>query len=221
MSDETPGVFVPVPLPDEQVFRYRAADDVLELLYRNPHTEFTVTDLREITGHGGKSVANAIEILGGLGLVRKRRDGRHSLIRIDQGRLRKPNDSLFEIPQVEFRKPVREFLNRVEEDQGDNLVGVVLFGSVARGRADRTSDVDIQVIVRDHLVAARRDLQAIRQDVENERFDGHRYEIQLLVESVESARNHGEELRELFSEGITLYSTSELEDLREVILGGE
>jgi hypothetical protein len=46
MSDELSGVFLQLPLPDEQVFRYKAADDILGLLYRNPHREFTVTELR-------------------------------------------------------------------------------------------------------------------------------------------------------------------------------
>lgn len=58
-----------MPLPEEQIFRYKAADDILELLYRSPHTEFTVTQLREATGHGGKSVDNAIQILLSLDLI--------------------------------------------------------------------------------------------------------------------------------------------------------
>lgn len=221
MSDEKAGVFVALPLPDDQVFRYQAADDVLELLYRNPHREFSITELREITGHGGKSVDEAVGILWNLGLVHRERDGRRTLIRIDQESIRKPDDPILEIPQAEFRDPVREFLRQAERKQGENLVGVVLFGSVARGRADRTSDVDVQVIVREDLVAARRQLQSVRGDLETRTFDGNRYEIQLLVESTESARNFGEKLREIFSEGIVLHETDELDDVREVVFSGE
>jgi len=54
MSDESAGVLITPPLPDTHVFRYQAADDILELLYRHPHREFTVTELRRVTGHGGK-----------------------------------------------------------------------------------------------------------------------------------------------------------------------
>jgi len=221
MSDRESGVFVRLPLPDEQVFRYQAADDVLELLYRNPHREFTITELRETTGHGGKSVDTAVQILGALDLVEKRSEGRRSLLNINQKWIQKPDDPVLEIPQEQFRKPVKTLLERIEKEYDGTLVGIVLFGSVARGNADRTSDIDVQVILDDDLPKARRALHSIRQEIENERFDGNRYEIQLLVESVESASNYGEKLREIFSEGITLYSTDDLDDVREVVFGGE
>jgi predicted nucleotidyltransferase len=220
MSDEESGVFLSLPLPNQQVFRYQAADDILELLYRNPHREFTVTQLRETTGHGGKSVDNAIKILESLELIQQRREGRKSLIRINQARIRKPDDPLLEIPQQGFRKPVREFLEEAKERQGENLVAVILFGSVARGEADRASDIDIQVIVEEDLLESRRDLQDVRQGIEEKKFGGNRYEVQLLVESVESAESYGEKLQEIFSEGIKLYSTEKFEDVREEVFSG-
>jgi len=220
MSDEKHGVFLSLPLPDQQVFRYQAADDILELLYRNPHREFTITQLRETTEHGGKSVDNAIKILESLDLIKQRKEGRQSLIQINQTQIQKPDDPLFEISQEEFRKPVREFLEEAEERQAENLVAVILFGSVARGEADRASDIDIQVIVNEDLLEARRDLQDVRQEIEKKKFDGNRYEIQLLVESVESAESYGEKLQEIFSEGIKLYSTPKFEEVKEVVFNG-
>lgn len=221
MSDEGGGVFVTLPLPDQRVFRYQAADDILELLYRHPHLEFTITELRRTTGHGGKSVDTAIQILDSLGLIEKRKDGRRSLITINQARIRKPEDPLLEVPQAEFRDPVDEFVEEATKKQAKNVVGIVLFGSVARGEADRTSDIDIQVIVEDDLVEARRELHDVRQDIQHRKFDGNRYNLQLLVESVDSARRYGEKLQEIFSEGIVLYSTTRFEDVREVIFHGE
>lgn len=221
MSDEIPGVFLSLPLPEGQIFRYRAADDILELLYRNPHREFTVSELRNTTGHGGKSVDNAIQILGSLDLIRKEKEGRRTLIHINQERARKPDDPLFEIVQSEFREPVREFLERAIESQGDNLVGVILFGSVARGEADRASDIDLLIVVRDDLVEARRELHEIRQEIENEQFGDDRYELQVLVESTKSARNYGGKLRDVLSEGIVLHSTDELTDVKEAVFDGK
>lgn len=214
MSDENGcanGVFMPMPLPDDQIFRYRAADDVFGLLYRQPFRAFTVTQLRQTTGHGGKSVDNALTILDSLGLVKRTKDGRNSLVEIDRSRIRKPDDPVLEIPQAQFREPVRDFLDEATESQGSNLVGIVLFGSVARGEADRTSDIDVQVIVEADPVESRRTLHEVRQTVEGRRFDGERYEIQLLVESVDSAENYGEKLQEIFTEGIVLYRTDELD----------
>jgi predicted nucleotidyltransferase len=222
MSDEnTGGVFISLPFPGEQVFRYQAADDILDLLYRHPHREFTVTQLRDVTEHGGKSVDNALKILDSLDLVEKRRDGRYTLIQINQERMRKPGDPLLEIPQKTFRKPVKAFLEQAKQREGDNLVAVILFGSVARGEADRASDIDVQVIVEDDLMKARRSLQESRQDIEGTRFDGHRYEIQLLVESMDTAKDYGEKLGEIFSQGITLYSTEKLRDVQEVVFSGK
>jgi predicted nucleotidyltransferase len=216
MSDETSGVFLPLPLPEKQVFRYQAADDILELLYRNPHSKFTITQLRETTGHGGKSVDNAVKILENLNLITKTKQGRSSLIQIQQDRIQKPDDPLLRIPQKEFREPVKTLLEEIKQNE-INTVGIILFGSVARGEADRASDIDIQVIVENNLLESRRTLQDLRQKIENKKFNGNRYEIQLLVESVESAENYGEKLQEIFSEGITLHSTDKLDEIKEAV----
>ena len=221
MSDEKSGVFLKLPLPNQQIFRYQAADDILELLYRNPHREFTITQLRETTDHGGKSVDNAVKILESLDLIQRRKEGRQSLIQINQSKIQKPDDPVLEIPQEEFRKPVRQFLEKAKEQQGENLVAVILFGSVARGEADRASDIDIQTIVEEDLLEARRNLHNIRQTIKEKKIDGNRYEIQLLVESTESAGSYGEKLQEIFSQGITLHSTEKLEDVREVVFNGQ
>jgi len=222
MSDETAGVFLRLPVPtDQRVFRYKAGDDILNLLYRNPHRKFTITELRETTGHGGKSVDNAVKILDSLNLILETTAGRRSLIQIDHERVQKPDDPLLEIPQTEFREPAREFLERARNEQGHNLIGVLLFGSVARGEGDRASDIDIQVIVENNLLNARRELQDVRQEIESRSFEGNRYELQVLVESVDAAENYGEKLQDIFSEGITLHSSDRLEDLREVVFSGK
>lgn len=215
------GLFLPIPLGEQRVFRNQAMDDIVELLYRNPHEEFGVRQLRELTGHGAQTVDTALTLLDQIGVIRTRRDGNKKLTSIDRDRIRKPDDPFLEIPQEEFREPARAFVERAVERQGENLVGITLFGSVARGEADRTSDIDLQVIVDGELTSARRELQKIRQEIEGGRFGGERYELQLLVESVESAERYGEKLSEVFSEGITLYSTEELAALRVVVFGGE
>ncbi|MEF8827187.1 MAG: nucleotidyltransferase domain-containing protein [Halapricum sp.] len=221
MIDQSePGVLVSIPLGEKRVFRNQAMDDVLELLFRNPHTEFGVRQLREVTGHGAQTVDTALEIFIHLDLIRTRRESNKKLISINQQRIQKPDDPILTIPQPQFRPPVRAFLEEVGEDQGSNLVGVLLFGSVARGEADRASDIDVQVIVDSEPVNARRQLQDIRQQIEDQRFDGERYEIQLFVESVDSAKNYGDKLREIFSEGITLYESDELDTVREAVFDG-
>ena len=215
-----PGVLLPIPLGEDKVFRNQATDDILELLCRNPHEEFGVRQLREITRHGAQTVDTALTLLEQLDLIETRREGNKKLTSINRDRVQKPDDPTLEIQQEEFRTPVKAFSDRVEKDQEGNLAGILLFGSVARGEADRASDIDIQVIVEDDLLQSRREIQDIRQEIEKSKFGGERYEFQVLVESVETAEQYGEKLQEIFSEAITIYSTDQLEELRQVILNG-
>lgn len=214
------GVFVSVPLPSERIFRYAAMDDILGLLVRNPHQEFRVRQLREITGHGGKTVSNALGLLQELDLVSTTHRGKSKLVRVNRDRLEKPDDPILAIPQEEFRDPIRTYLLELEDRELDTA-GVVLFGSVARGRADRTSDVDVLIVVGDDPTTARREVQAARQAVESRRFDGERYEFQVLVESVESARQYGPKLHEIFAEGIVLFGSDRLETVKREVFDGE
>jgi predicted nucleotidyltransferase len=194
-------------------------DDILELLYRNPHSEFGIRQLREITEHGAKTVDTAIKLFTQLGLIDTRRDGNKKLISINRNRVQKPEDPILEIPQEEFQDPAKAFLNRVDRAEPE-IVGVILFGSVARGEADRASDIDFQVIVLEELTEARRELHDIRQEVEGQEFDGERYELQLLVESTKSAESYEDRLREIFSEGIKLRETDELDLVMEAVFNG-
>jgi predicted nucleotidyltransferase len=214
------GVFVPFPLPDVRLFRNQAIEDVLLLFVRNPHETFTVTELRDVTGAGGDTIATAIEVLEAADIIETRREGRKKLIEANKDRFENPDDPLLSVPQEAFRTPIEAFLDRIE-DVETTIVGVVLFGSVARGEADRASDIDLQVIVDGDLVGARRELHDVRQDIENERFDGDRYAFQLLVESVESVENYGEKLQEVFSEGIVLEGSERLTELKRGVFSGE
>lgn len=213
------GVFVEFPLPEQRLFRNQAIEDILLLFVRNPHSEFTVTELRHVTEHGGDTVQTAIEVLEAARLIRTRTEGRRKLITANRSRIYNPGDPVLSIPQEEFRDPVNAFLTELE-DVNIDIVGVILFGSVARGDADRASDIDLQVIVDHQLTEARRTLHDIRQRLENQTFDGQRYEFQLMIESIESAESYGDELQEIFSEGIVLEDSEALEEVREAVFHG-
>lgn len=213
------GVYITFPLPDQRLFRNQATEDILLLLLRNPHTEFTVTQIRTITEHGGDTIQTALDVLEAADLIQTRRDGRRKLISANRNRFHNPDDPVISIPQEAFRDPVKAFLDGIEKVDAD-IVGIILFGSVARGEADRASDIDLQIIVDGNLTAARRELHDIRQDIENQTFEEGRFELQLLIESVESAKRYGDDLREIFSEGIKLKQTDELKDVQEAVFGG-
>jgi predicted nucleotidyltransferase len=213
------GILLPIPLGDNRVFRNQSMEDILELLYRNPHSEFGVRQLREITENGAKTVDTAIKLFTQLGLIDTRIDGNQKLISINRNWVQKQDDPILEIPQEEFQDPAKAFLDRADQAEAE-IVGVILFGSVARGEADRASDIDLQVIVSGELTEARRELHDIRQEVEGQEFDGERYELQLLVESTKSAESYEDRLREIFSQGIKLRETDELDLVMEAVFNG-
>lgn len=211
-----------VPLPEEQIFRYEAMDAIIEITAQNPTSEFSNRELQDLTGFGGPSVSKALSLLEELGVVVRRDVGTKTLYQIDERRLREADDPLLEVPQTEFRKPLRSFIERIEEEL-DPLAGIVCFGSVARGEADRMSDLDVFVLVDDddELVSARRTATSVKSDLESRTFDGQRYEFEVFVESDESARRRGTDLRPIFREGITLYASEALREVKDDVFGGD
>ena len=208
------------PFPEERIFRYQAMQDILSVVVDQPYSEFTISELAMVIDGNQGTVSKAVKLLSSVGIVETRTDGRKQYVRINRDRLNKP-DPVFSIPQSEFHRPVRAFLDRLEEEL-DRVVGVILFGSVARGTADRASDIDILVIVERNKTPARRTVQAIVSELQETKFDGDRYTFQALVESVESARRIGERLREQFDHGITLIGSDQLTEIqKEVYADGQ
>jgi predicted nucleotidyltransferase len=215
-------VEIRLPLSDDQIFRYEAMDDILEIAAQNPTEEFTNSELQELTGFGGPSVSKALSLLETLGLIVRRDSGRKTLYRIEETRLREADDPFLEIPQMEFREPLRTFVEQVVSAV-PSVAGVICFGSVARGEADRVSDIDVFVLVKndDELVTARRTVSDVKRDLEAEPIDGQRYEFEVFVESVESARNRGSDLRPILKEGIALHETEVLDRMKRDVFGGD
>lgn len=208
------------PFPEERIFRYQAMQDVLSIVIDQPYSEFTISDLSAAIEGNQATVSKAVKLLSAVGAVNTRREGRKQYVSVNRDRLSKP-DPVLSIPQSEFHRPVRTFLDRLL-DEVDQLVGVVLFGSVARGEADRASDIDLLIVVEEDKTSARRAVQSIVRELQVTKFDGDRYSFQTLVETVESARRIGERLREQFDEGITLVGSEQLAEVRaEVYSNGE
>lgn len=212
IGNEKTTVAVEYPFPEERVFRYQAMQDVLSRLIEEPYEEFTIGQLAEMVDANQATVSKAVKFLKELGTIQSRQEGRKQYVRINRDRLTK-SDPVLSIPQSEFHKPIRAFTDRVEEAL-DELVGILLFGSVARGEADRASDIDLLVIVNEDKTQARRTVQSIVSDLEETKFDGNRYTFETLVESIDSAERIGKRLRQQFDEGLTLVGSDQLSNIR-------
>jgi predicted nucleotidyltransferase len=213
------------PDPDTDVFRIGAADDILRLLADAHDTEFTIPELVDATGVTRSTVWRAVELLDSIGAIQIRETPQRNHIAIDPNRLRK-DDPILAIPQSEFHAPIRAFVARVQAtltdaDDVKDLVGIVIFGSVARAEADRQSDIDCFVVVDGDRTTARRRIADVVADLQSDRFDGDRFAFEPYVESVESARRAGAKLHDIFAEGITVYGSDQLDSLRKEVIVDE
>lgn len=207
------------------VFRVAAADDVLRLLADAHETEFTIPELVDATGVTRSTVWRAVDLLERIGAVRVRETPQRNYVAIDADRLQK-DDPVLAIEQSEFHAPIRAFVERVQAtiadaEDVDELLGVVVFGSVARGEADRRSDIDLFVVVDGNRTTARRRITDVVADLQTERFDGDRFAFEPYVESAESARRAGAKLRDVFTDGVTVYATDRLQSLRKAVVVDE
>jgi predicted nucleotidyltransferase len=115
----------------------------------------------------------------------------------------------------EFHQPVRAAVDELTSEI-ESITGILLFGSVARGDADRRSDIDLWILAteRGHQHTA----NEIAKDLGQRRFGGDRYEFQVLVETPDSAREQRDRLGDRFAEAITLVGSETLSALKTAVL---
>lgn len=182
-------------------------------------------ELAEATDHSRSTVWRAVDLLEEVRVVRTRETAQRTYVAIDPAAV-ETDDPVLAIEQVEYQPPVREFIRRVEagvdeSDELEALLGVLVFGSVARGEADRKSDIDVFVLVDGDRTVARRVASEVAAELGERRFDGDRYTFEPFVESVESSRRAGEKLQETFREGITVYGSETFQQVRKEVLSSE
>ena len=213
------------PAGDTEIFRIGAADEILRVLVDAHEEEFTILELVDVTGVTRSTVWRAVELLDGLDILNVRDTPQRKYISIDSDVLQKA-DPILAIEQSEFHAPVRTFAESVQNtldksDKIDRLIGIIIFGSVARGDADRQSDIDCFVVVEGDRTTARRLITDVVSELRDQRFDGDRFEFEQYVESVESATRAGGKLREIFAEGIAIYEAPGLQDVRRKVMADE
>ena len=89
------------------------------------------------------------------------------------------------------QKTLDLFVERVKENQGDNLLKIILFGSVARGEANEDSDIDVLVILKNRNSKESCDIRSIIINVEDYmKHDNNAY-LQSLTLSEEESNGLG------------------------------
>ena len=210
-------ITVAVPALDATLYRYEATNPVLQFLVDNPYTTQTIRELSRLTDYSHPAIKNAVDVLAANDIVHVEAEGNQKQVSINRSRITKPDDPILTIPQPTFHAPVREAVGQLQ-DTLDDVKGIIVFGSVARGAADRQSDIDLWVLVQDDRGTNQRRANEIATGLENERFDGDRYEFQILVESARSALNVGDRLTEILLSGITIVDTQTLRRFKQEVL---
>lgn len=209
-----------IPAQDADIFKSQAVHDILSFLTRYHTDEFSITELTDAVDYSQPTITKAVNILAANDLVTDRRDGNTRLVRINPGRLSRSDDPILHIPQAEFHTPVRTAVDELIE-QLDDAVGIILYGSVARGDADRRSDIDLWVLVEDDRMANQRTANRVRQDLEDQEFDTGRYAYEIDVESLPAVPNYTGELRDVLGDGLVVYDSEKFETVREMVFHGD
>lgn len=140
-----------LPVRDSDLFKHGASEHVLNFLSDNPDVNVSLRQLARVTPVSERATREAVDVLEANELVETFHEGNARRVQINRAKLDRPADPIRSIPQTEFQTPVR-VAQRYVEDELDGVKGIILFGSVARGDADRQSDVDLWVLVEaDHM----------------------------------------------------------------------
>lgn len=158
-----------------------------------------------------------MNVLGSNDLVTESPDSTQRRVQINRGRLSIPADPILRIPQPEYHQPVKAAVTQLREAMTD-VVGIILYGSVARGEADRRSDIDLWVLTRDGRAEGQREANAIARELEEQEFGGDRYAYDIDVEAVHAIPTYTEDIREIVVSGIPVYTTSDFETVENLLL---
>ena len=105
------------------------------------------------------------------------------------------------------------FLERLREREGNNLLRVVLFGSVARGYAGEDSDIDVLVLVKDGegLDLLDRIVEiSVEADLEAGEYRTHLSPLAYGFEEFSEKQNNVPFFWHIEEDGVVLYDATEL-----------
>lgn len=217
-TSETPisTIKVPVPAKNPDIYRYETTDRLLHFLLNHPFEEYTQRKLASLFEVSPGSVGNAVEVLEDNGLIIVGYEGNKKLVRINRERVETPDEPVLRIPQTAFHEPVRRAVAELRAELED-VLGILVYGSVARGDADRKSDVDIWVLVREDRGRNQRRATEVGSELSEQKFDGERYDFHIVVESQNSVPAYTEDIAKIVASGIPLYETEEFEKFQSLM----
>lgn len=154
-----------LPVRDSELFKHGATTHILNFLSDNPDIDVSIRQLSRVVPMSERATREAVDTLETNDLIQTYSQGNARRVHINRARLDKPHDPIRSIPQTEFQTPVRVACRYIEHEL-DEVRGIVLFGSVARGTADRQSDIDLWVLVAEDRLQQRHEANKLATQLE-------------------------------------------------------
>lgn len=151
-----------LPVRDSELFKHGATTHILNFLSDNPDINVSLRQLSKVVPLSERATREAVNVLEANELIETFHKGNARRVHINRERLNNPNDPIRSIPQPEFHTPVR-IAQYYIEDELEDVLGIILFGSVARGEADRQSDIDLWVLVGENHMQQRHTANNLEQ----------------------------------------------------------
>lgn len=214
-----------LPVQEPKIFRYQPTAEMLHFLSNHRYEEYTIKRLAGQTHVSENTVRKALSVLEANDLISSRTDGAKRLVSINTERLDVPADPVTQIPQPEYHEPVQAAVTKLKENLED-IVGILLYGSVAQGTADRQSDIDLWVLVRENRAQAQRTANTIKDNLESKRFNnppgppedgGERFGFDIDVETVPAIPQYSGDILHILNTSIPLYTTGDFEKVSAII----
>lgn len=115
--------------------------------------------------------------------------------------------------QATLRALAQAFCERLRAEWGDNLVSVVLYGSVARSDCEKNSDIDLLIVAED-LPRRPRDLRyqmlipmedALHDEIAALREQGYNAHISAVIKRRDEATHHSPLYLDMTEDAVLLY----------------
>lgn len=127
-------------------------ETLLELL-DNPDYKHTIKEIADETSGSYNSVKNFLEDLNEFGIIEFQKKGNLRLVRYKaSNKYHEIIKSLFSAELKKFKQIANEYASKIysKKNLRDKIISIGLFGSVARNSADKDSDVDILILVKEN-----------------------------------------------------------------------
>jgi predicted nucleotidyltransferase/biotin operon repressor len=206
-----------IPAQNPELFKSKATNDILLFLTNHRFNQFSLREVAEQIEHSQQTVRRAVNTLIENGLVIESPESSRRLVQINRTRLSIPNDPILRIPQPEYQEPTKAAIDDLTA-RLDSVVAIILFGSVARGEADRRSDIDLWVLTKGERATNQREANAVARELEDMEFNGNRYAYDIDVEAVQSVPAYTEDIRDIVVSGIPIYTTATFETVEKLLL---